>query len=68
MICPVCFGRRIIEGDRQPVPCPECEGHGEIHCCEGLQETPTAAALEEQQRKDRRIATKEPVEKIWRPE
>lgn len=22
------------------IPCPECSGVGEIHCCDGLQEQP----------------------------
>jgi hypothetical protein len=38
MICPLCQGRRLFFVHGQLLPCPECEGHGEIHCCDGLQE------------------------------
>lgn len=38
MICPLCHGHRLFLVHGQLVPCPECEGHGEIHCCDGLQE------------------------------
>jgi hypothetical protein len=40
MLCPTCFGRRLVVIASQVVPCPECAGHGEVHCCEGLQEQP----------------------------
>ncbi len=40
MLCPRCHGIREILVDDQPLPCPECEGRGEIHCCEGLQAQP----------------------------
>jgi hypothetical protein len=36
MLCPSCHGQHwVIRGD-QMVPCPECGGMGEIHCCDGL--------------------------------
>ena len=38
MVCPICFGRRLLIIAGQVVPCPECAGHGEIHCCEALEE------------------------------
>ena len=38
MLCPTCHGHRLFFYMGQLVPCPECEGHGEIHCCDGLQE------------------------------
>ncbi|MBI1831759.1 MAG: hypothetical protein HYR84_09950 [Planctomycetes bacterium] len=47
MLCPLCHGRRLFYVNGQLVPCPECEGHGEIHCCDGLQEQPEEAPSEE---------------------
>jgi hypothetical protein len=41
MICPLCQGRRLFLVHGQLIPCPECEGQGEIYCCDGLQEQPT---------------------------
>ncbi len=38
MLCPTCHGRRLFYFQGQLVPCPDCEGQGEIHCCDGLQE------------------------------
>jgi hypothetical protein len=38
MLCPLCNGRRLFFFQGQLIPCPECEGQGEIHCCDGLQE------------------------------
>jgi hypothetical protein len=40
MLCPLCHGRRLFLLQGQLVPCPECEGQGEIYCCDGLQEQP----------------------------
>jgi hypothetical protein len=49
MICPKCHGRRMIPTGRsirlglrwflgEPalafMPCPECQGHGEVSCCD----------------------------------
>ena len=36
MRCEVCHGtgRAQVEG---PLPCPECDGGGIVHCCDGLQ-------------------------------
>ncbi len=42
MLCPVCYGRRLVVIQGRLVPCPECAGQGEMHCCEGLQEQPPA--------------------------
>jgi hypothetical protein len=36
MLCPVCHGTRVAPGVYPPRPCPECQGMGEVHCCEGL--------------------------------
>ena len=38
MLCPLGHGRRLFYFQGQLIPCPECEGHGEIHCCDGLPE------------------------------
>jgi hypothetical protein len=38
MLCPLCHGHRLFFYQGQLLPCPECEGQGEIHCCDGLQE------------------------------
>jgi DnaJ-class molecular chaperone len=38
MLCPTCHGRRLFYFQGQLVPCPDCEGQGTIHCCDGLQE------------------------------
>ena len=49
MLCHVCHGRHFIIVDGRQVPCPECEGFGELHCCDGLTEQPdpTDAAMSE---------------------
>jgi hypothetical protein len=44
MTCPLCHGRRLFSYQGQLLPCPECEGRGEIHCCDGLQEQPEETA------------------------
>jgi len=49
MICPKCHGSSIIVytdkfdwlNVRVRSNCPECQGTGIIHCCEGLQEQPS---------------------------
>jgi hypothetical protein len=38
MLCPVCHGTHVTVVGGRRVPCPECGGLGEIHCCDGLQE------------------------------
>jgi RecJ-like exonuclease len=43
MLCPICHGQRLVMVDNVALPCPECGGHGEIHCCDGLQEQPDPA-------------------------
>jgi DnaJ-class molecular chaperone len=51
MICPACQGKGFIlpafarKKDGAPVgtastPCPECNGSGVVHCCEGDQAQP----------------------------
>lgn len=45
MLCPLCHGHRLFSYQGQLLPCPECEGHGEIHCCDGLQEQPDESEL-----------------------
>lgn len=37
MICPTCYGTHLITINNQPTPCPECQGVGTLHCCDGLQ-------------------------------
>jgi hypothetical protein len=44
MLCPNCHGTRFVLINGQPVPCPECGGMGELHCCDGLQEQIDPAA------------------------
>jgi hypothetical protein len=38
MICPRCYGKHVVVISGAVVPCPECGGLGELHCCDGLQE------------------------------
>jgi hypothetical protein len=40
MICPRCHGTRLLILNGQRLPCPDCAGMGEIHCCDGLMEQP----------------------------
>lgn len=40
MLCPRCYGTRFVLVHGQRVPCPECGGMGEVHCCDGLTEQP----------------------------
>jgi hypothetical protein len=40
MLCPRCHGTHVIVVNGQRRPCPDCQGMGEIHCCDGLQEQP----------------------------
>jgi hypothetical protein len=40
MLCPVCYGKHVVTLDGRQLPCPECAGAGEVHCCDGLQEQP----------------------------
>lgn len=47
MNCSPCHGRgvkRALDEDGRPMdmwePCPNCFGHGVVHCCEGDQATP----------------------------
>lgn len=47
MICPTCDGKHFVREDYLVLPyevrgvvaavvlCPDCGGHGRIHCCEG---------------------------------
>ena len=42
MQCPTCFGHRLFYYQGVYLPCPDCEGHGTIHCCDGLQAQPDA--------------------------
>lgn len=50
MLCPLCHGHRLFFYQGQLVPCPECEGQGEIHCCDGLQEQPGDESGTDEQR------------------
>jgi len=36
MLCSTCYGQHWVIRAGQPIPCPECGGLGEIHCCDGL--------------------------------
>ena len=38
MLCPRCYGKHIVLMNGSRVPCPECAGVGELHCCDGLRE------------------------------
>ena len=46
MLCPLCNGRRLFFFQGQLIPCPECDGQGEIHCCDGLQEQTSESATQ----------------------
>jgi hypothetical protein len=38
MLCPRCYGKHVVLERGARVPCPECAGIGELHCCDGLRE------------------------------
>jgi len=38
MLCPRCYGKRVVVLNGSRIPCPECAGVGELHCCDGLRE------------------------------
>jgi hypothetical protein len=38
MLCPRCYGKHVVVTNGSRVPCPECAGIGELHCCDGLRE------------------------------
>jgi hypothetical protein len=38
MLCPRCYGKHVVTHNGSRIPCPECAGVGEIHCCDGLRE------------------------------
>ena len=38
MLCPRCHGKHVVVVNEAVVPCPECGGLGELHCCDGLRE------------------------------
>lgn len=38
MLCPRCYGKRVVPSGAGWMPCPECAGVGSLHCCDGLQE------------------------------
>ena len=38
MLCPRCYGKHIVLVNGSRVPCSECAGVGELHCCDGLRE------------------------------
>lgn len=40
MLCEVCYGKHVVTVNGRRLPCPECGGAGEVHCCDGLQEQP----------------------------
>jgi len=43
MLCPTCHGSGLILIRGQPLPCPECQGYGTVHCCDGLAEQPESS-------------------------
>ena len=38
MLCPRCYGKHVVVMNGSRLPCPECAGVGELHCCDGLRE------------------------------
>ncbi len=38
MLCPRCYGKHVVVTNGARIPCPECAGVGELHCCDGLRE------------------------------
>ncbi|MBX9627368.1 MAG: hypothetical protein K2X82_26430 [Gemmataceae bacterium] len=46
MLCPRCHGTHVVPENGRQVPCPECHGAGELHCCDGLQEQPDPGEAE----------------------
>jgi hypothetical protein len=38
MLCPRCYGKHFVTMAGARVPCPECAGVGELHCCDCLRE------------------------------
>ena len=36
MVCHSCHGQHWVLRGGQMMPCPECGGLGEVHCCDGL--------------------------------
>ncbi len=38
MLCPHCYGKHVVLMNGSRMPCPECAGVGELHCCDGLRE------------------------------
>ncbi len=38
MLCPRCYGKHVVVMNGSHIPCPECAGIGELHCCDGLRE------------------------------
>lgn len=38
MLCPRCYGKHTVVLNGARIPCPECAGVGELHCCDGLRE------------------------------
>lgn len=56
VICPTCQGLSwspgsvtwFSDGPRLPLSvCPECQGSGRVHCCEGMVECPDHETIEE---------------------
>lgn len=46
MLCPRCYGKHVVVVSGSRIPCPECAGVGELHCCDGLREQECPAAPE----------------------
>lgn len=44
MLCPRCHGTRYAVANGHRVPCPECGGFGEVHCCDGPEDPDVASA------------------------
>ena len=53
MLCPTCFGHRLFYYQGVYLPSPDCEGHGALHCCDGLQAQPETVSHDRFARPDR---------------
>jgi hypothetical protein len=49
MLCPRCYGKHVVVTNGSRIPCPECAGVGELHCCDGLREQDDCPVVERSQ-------------------
>jgi hypothetical protein len=63
MLCPRCYGKHVVTLNGSRIPCPECAGVGEIHCCDGLreQDCPTSAENPKYQAANSKMKADEPT-------